>query len=153
MPRLNPVLSGVDHAPVLDLGSSRLVHRIASEQTRGALAVVEFLSDPGQGVGLHLHKNEEELVYVLEGTIEVTLGDQTLTVSRGACALLPRGIPHGFVNTGDGPSRILAVVLPGKLDGFFVELSRELAVDRPHEEPIERLCKRFGLSFLEPASK
>ncbi|MCA9288324.1 MAG: cupin domain-containing protein [Phycisphaerales bacterium] len=151
MPNHNPILSDLDQARVLDLGSSRLLHRISSEQTRGEFAVVEFHSEPGEGVGLHVHQNEDELVYLLEGQIKVTLGDQSLTISKGAAALLPRGIPHGYVNSGPTRSRLLAVLLPGRLDQFFVALDAELKADRPHEEPIARLCERFGLTFLEPA--
>jgi len=149
MKQQEPVLSDPSSAPVLDLGSTRVAHRIRSEDTNGALAVVEFHAAPGEGVGLHVHKREDELVYLLEGTIEVTVGDRSMTVSRGACALLPRGIPRGFTNTGDGPARQLAVLLPGKLDGFFVDLDRELSSEGPHDDAIARLCRRYRLRFVD----
>ena len=117
---MEPILSAPGAAPVLNLGSSLLAHRVRSEQTGGAFSVVEFLSQPGEGVGLHIHENEEELVYLLEGRIDVTLGEQSMTVETGACALLPRGIPHGFVNSGTSTSRLLAVLTPGRIDEFFV---------------------------------
>lgn len=146
-----PILSAPGSAPVLNIGGARLEHRIASDQTGGAFAVVEFISEPGEGVGAHVHEREDELVYLLEGQIEVTLGDQSMTVPQGACALLPRGIPHGYTNTGDRPSRLLAVLLPGALDGFFTRLDSELAADGPHEAAISRLCEEFGLRFLTPS--
>jgi len=146
-----PILSAPGEAEALDIGGARLVRRIASDQTGGDFAVVEFHADPGQGVGLHVHEREDELVYLLEGRIEVALGDQTMTVPAGACALLPRGIPHGFTNTGDAPSRLLAVLLPGALDGFFKRLHDEIATDRAHEEAIARLCAAYGLRFLAEA--
>lgn len=144
-----PILSAPADSPVLNLGDAQLVHRVRSEQTDGAFSVVEFVSKPGEGVGVHVHGHEDELVYLLEGQIEVTLGDQKMTVPKGACALLPRGIPHGYVNTGSDESRLLAVLLPGRLDGFFVGLDRELAGDGPHEDGIARLCAAFGLTFAQ----
>jgi quercetin dioxygenase-like cupin family protein len=149
MSTLSPILSAPNDSPTLNLGSSTLAHRIQSSQTNGAFAVVEFISEPGQGVGLHVHQREDELVYLLEGSIDVTLGDSTMNVSEGACALLPRGIPHGYVNTGATPSRLLAVLLPGSLDEFFVGIDRELGLDRAHEAHIGALCERFGLTFVE----
>ena len=153
MSKQAPVLSAPGAAPTLDIGGSRLIHRIDSASTHGALSVVEFISQPGEGVGVHTHEREDELVYLLEGEIQVSLGGQELTVTQGACALLPRGIPHGYTNIGSVPSRLLAVLLPGRLDAFFVELSKELASDRPHEEAIVGLCRAFGLTFLQPAGK
>ena len=153
MSGLSPVLSSPHESKALNLGESTLIRRVRSDETNGAFSVVEFVSDPGNGVGAHVHSKEDEIVYLLEGTIEVTLADSTLTVEAGSCALLPRGIPHGYVNVGKKPSRLLAVLLPGALDNFFAEIDLELARDRDHEGAITALCKRFGLSFLENASK
>ena len=148
MNQFDPILAAPD-APALNLGSSKLHHRISSDATKGAFSVVEFVAAPGEGVGTHVHENEEELVYLLSGEIEVTLGDQKLRVQRGGCALLPRKIPHGFKNVGTEESRLLAVLLPGRLDQFFVKLSEELATNRPHEDAIQALCRQYGLQFLE----
>lgn len=142
-----PHLSTRDQAPVLNLGSSRLLHHLPSTHTQGDYAAVEFVSAPGEGVGRHIHENEEELVYLVQGQIEVELGDDKLIAEAGTCALLPRGIPHGYRNIGDTESRLLAILLPGRLDGFFSSLSRELAENRPHEEVITQLCGQYGLRF------
>lgn len=151
MPKHDPVLSAPSSAPALNLGGgTTLARRITSKQTHGEFAVVEFISDPGGGVGLHVHQHEDEFVYLIDGEIEVTLGDQTMIVPRGACALLPRGIPHGYINRGREQSRLLAVLMPGRLDEFFIELDAELAADRPHDEHIGALCERFGLEFQAP---
>lgn len=143
----NPVVSAPDDGTLLNIGGSQLLRRIKSEDTNNAFSVVEFISQPGEGVGLHTHDSEDELVYLLEGEIEVTLGDSTMTATAGTSALLPKGIPHGYVNSGTTPSRLLAVLMPGKLDTFFLALSRELQTDREHEEHITQLCQSFGLTF------
>ena len=151
MSALQPILSAPGESPALRIGESSLIRRIQSCQTGGAFSVVEFISPPGTGVGTHVHEREDELVYLLQGQVEVTLGNQRMTVPAGACALLPRGIPHGYVNTGTTPSRLLAVLLPGDLDGFFVGLNEELASERDHAAGIAALCERFGLRFLQEA--
>lgn len=153
MSKQTPILSASGSAPTLEIGGSKLIHRIDSASTHGAFSVVEFVSQPGEGVGVHTHEREDELVYLLEGEIRVSLATQEITVSQGACALLPRGIPHGYTNIGTRPSRLLAVLLPGGLDGFFVALSEELAIDQPHEEAIAGLCRAFGLTFLQESGK
>lgn len=148
MTKFDPIVSARPAAPIYNLGSSTLLHHVRSEQTGGAFSVVEFISEPGEGVDLHIHQHEEELVYLVEGQVQVTLGDQKMSAQPGTCALLPRNIPHGYVNTGDRPSRLLAVLLPGRLDQFFAQLSSELATDRSHEQAVASLCSRFGLQSL-----
>lgn len=143
------VLSTPGQSRMLDLGSTGLALRIASEQTGGSLAVVEFVTPPGGGVGPHVHEHEDELVYLLEGSIRVSVDGQTVDVGPGACALLPRGVPHGFTNTGVVPSRLLAVLLPGRLDGFFLGLDAELLREGDHESAIAALCARFGIRFID----
>lgn len=149
MTAYDPILAPRASAPVLNLGSAKVLHLIRSADTAGKFSVVEFVAEPGEGVGVHTHANEEELVYLAAGQIEVTLGDRKMTVTEGTCAQLPRNIPHGFANTGQTVSRLLAILLPGQLDEFFVQLAAELARDRPHEAPIAALTASFGLVFAK----
>ncbi|MGE3888666.1 MAG: cupin domain-containing protein [Vicinamibacterales bacterium] len=71
-----------------------------------------------------MHANEDENVFVLEGTYEMSLGDECRTVSAGGCAVLPRGVPHGFRNVGETPARFVCVVSPGGLEEYFLEIAR-----------------------------
>jgi Cupin domain len=75
---------------------------------------------------LHLHEREDELVYLWEGEIEVSLGDQKMKAVPGVMALLPRRIPHG-----NKQSRLLDTILPGQFDNYFVELSALFATGDP----------------------
>ena len=84
----------------LRIGEGQFVHKVNSRDTNGVFSVVEVVTPPQGKVALHVHEREDELVYVLEGTLEVTLGGQTMTATKGVVALLPRGIPHGFTNVG-----------------------------------------------------
>lgn len=79
------------------LGASiRLIARATDSE--GRFTVFEQTTPPGWGPPRHVHANEDEIVYVLDGTYEMSLGDERRTVSAGGCAILPRGIPHGFRN-------------------------------------------------------
>jgi len=110
--------------------------------------VIEIVSPPGKGVSLHVHQREDELVYLLEGEIEVTLGDQTMTAVPGVMALLPRGIPHGFTNNGDKPSRLLDTILPGQFDNYFVELIALYADGEPSDEQVDELSSKYAIKYL-----
>src|SRR5215831_8109558 len=96
-----PILVPPGGGEKLNIAGSPISHKVKSKDTNGVFSVMEFVTPPGKGVALHVHEREHELVYLLEGEIEVTLGDQKMKAVPGVMALLPRGIPHGFTNVGN----------------------------------------------------
>ncbi len=127
---------------------SQFFHNVKSKDTNGVFSVIEIVTPPGKGVSLHVHEREDELVYLLEGEIEVTLGDQTMKAVPGVMALLPRGIPHAFTSIGDKPSRLLDTILPGQFDNYFVELAALFAAGEPSEEQIDELSVKYAIKYL-----
>ena len=75
-----------------------------AEQTIG-LAIF----DAGKGNAEHIHPNCEEVVYVLDGEVEHTLGDQRTTLRAGDLIVLPRNVPHRLINRGNAPVRTYIV--------------------------------------------
>jgi quercetin dioxygenase-like cupin family protein len=140
------VLPGSDEQ--LNIAGSKTLHKIKSSATNGVFSVMEFITPPGKGVALHVHEREDELVYLLEGEIEVTLGNQKMKAVPGVMALLPRGIPHGFTNIGNKPSRLLDTILPGQFDNYFVELAALYAAEDPSEEQIDALSRKYRIKYL-----
>jgi quercetin dioxygenase-like cupin family protein len=62
----------------------------------GSMAAVEFSAPRGFGPPLHCHRDEDELVVVLDGEVAFRSGDDEAIATDGACAYLPHGIPHTF---------------------------------------------------------
>jgi quercetin dioxygenase-like cupin family protein len=62
----------------------------------GSLTAVEVVADRGFGPPLHCHRDEDELVVVLDGDVEFKSGETAIMASAGACAYLPHGVPHTF---------------------------------------------------------
>ncbi|MCZ8514081.1 cupin domain-containing protein [Paenibacillus filicis] len=60
----------------------------------------------------HVHHEDDEAWYVLEGTLGFELGDTRLEVGAGGAAVAPRGTPHTFWNPGSAPCRYLIVMTP-----------------------------------------
>jgi len=143
-----PVVVLPDSGEQLNIAGSQIFHKIKSSATNSVFSVMEFVTPPGKGVALHVHEREDELVYLLEGEIEVTLGNQKMKAVPGVMALLPRGIPHGFTNIGNKPSRLLDTILPGQFDNYFVELAALYAVGDPSEEQIEALSRKYSIKYL-----
>jgi hypothetical protein len=86
----------------------------------------------------------------LEGTYEITLGDERRTVSAGACAILPRGVPHGFRNVASAPGRLLCVIVPGGLEEYFVAVGK--CSPPPSPAQLVELARPYGLTLLPPGA-
>lgn len=69
----------------------------------------------------HVHRNEAESFYVLEGDAEFTVGSDTTFGRAGTFLHVPAGTAHGFRNAGMTPLRLLFIHAPA-LDAFFLEL-------------------------------
>ena len=74
---------------------------------------MEETTPPQGGPPPHIHHLEDELIYVLEGEVELLVGERTIRETAGASAYAPRGILHTFKNVGTSPSRVLVVFTPG----------------------------------------
>ncbi|HLB24638.1 MAG TPA: cupin domain-containing protein [Dehalococcoidia bacterium] len=90
----------------------------ASAEMSAALAVF----DPDSSNAEHVHPNSEELIYVLEGEIEHTLGDQSTILRAGDLFVAPRHVPHRLVNRSGAPCRMLIVFPTAARE--FVETGR-----------------------------
>jgi mannose-6-phosphate isomerase-like protein (cupin superfamily) len=61
---------------------------------------------------LHLHRNDDEAWYVLEGTLVVRVGDEDIEVPAESSVLVPRGTPHTYWNPTSGKTRYLLIMTP-----------------------------------------
>jgi quercetin dioxygenase-like cupin family protein len=84
-------------------------------------AVVYFEIEPGHYLGTHTD-SAEEIVLLLSGTVEATVGDETGRLTAGQAALIPAMAPHGIRNVGQETARCV---------GFFAAAVVESTFDQP----------------------
>jgi len=131
---------------------------ITGEESGGALFLAELSVAPGGGTPPHIHHRQDEAFRMLEGTLTIQVGGDTITASAGDFAFLPRGIAHSFQNTGDVDAKALVFLTPAGLEGFFAEVF-EPATDRSAPPPADEgligramaAAPRYGLELLPPA--
>lgn len=100
----------------------RYTLKAGTKDTHGALGVMEAEIPPGSGPPLHIHHNEDEMFYLLEGTLEIVDVDRTLIAEAGSFLFLPRGSAHRFTNISDKPARMLMLFSPSGFEDFFLEV-------------------------------
>ncbi len=102
---------------------SRTWIRASGAQTGGAYALVEHLIPPSGESPFHVHHDEDEHYYVVEGEMTFYVGDQQIAAPAGTHVFGPREIPHGFRAQGTAPARLLLEATPAGFDRFVLALS------------------------------
>ena len=125
--------------------------------TGGRVMVTEHLAPRGTGSPLHVHRNEDEWFYVLEGELTIWVAGESIVAGEGSFVFGPRDVPHTFVVSSE-QARFLLVTNPAGLEGFI----RALAVPAdapeippapaapPDMEPVLRAAADYGLEIVGP---
>lgn len=130
--------------------------RVTAEDTGGAYSLTEHRIPPGGETPYHVHHDEEEVVYVVEGELSAVTEDGSEPVTEGQTVVVPRGAPHGLRATGEEPATILVICSPPGLEEFFHEAGEPAAareLPEPSEPDVERmgaLAPDYGLELLGP---
>jgi mannose-6-phosphate isomerase-like protein (cupin superfamily) len=81
---------------------------------RFTFAIIEIA--PGRVLEAHVHADEDDAFYILDGELTFDLPDETVVARPGAFVLVPPGVEHGFRNDGVKPVRILNIHAPAGFD-------------------------------------
>jgi len=126
-----------------------VTHKLTSPQTAGAFYLCEAIFGPESGSPLHIHHHEDEVIYVLEGAIDVRLNQEMLHAPVGGVIHLPKGSPHALYNPLKTPLKILVYTSPGGLEGFFDEVNQALESSLLSNETFSTISRKYGLEWLD----
>jgi mannose-6-phosphate isomerase-like protein (cupin superfamily) len=144
------VLSGEDRfGETRSRGFSRILFKNSTQETGGNLFIIEHSNLVSGGPPLHLHLEQEEWFFVMEGEVLFQLGEKRLRLRAGDSVLGPRKVPHAFTAVGDKPGRMLIAFSPaGKMEQFF----RDTAIpNAPREDAT--FFRRYDMELLGPPLK
>lgn len=103
------------------LGGLALI-KATSQQTGGHYTLVEVHEPEGADTPLHVHHQEDEAFWILEGEFTFEVGDAVTRVGPGSFLFGPRGVPHRY-RVERGPARLLFMLSPGGFEQFIYETS------------------------------
>jgi quercetin dioxygenase-like cupin family protein len=136
--------------------------RLTQEAAGGQMSIVELSGPSGDMPPLHLHREDDEAFYVLEGEMSFFVGtDEPLRRPAGSLAFGPRGVAHTYRVESDEPARWLAICTPGDFAGFVVAASAPAeSAELPSPPPgppsedevaaITTLAREHGIELLGP---
>jgi DNA-binding transcriptional MerR regulator len=137
--------------------------KVSAQDTNGAMCVFEFSG--GGGGPRHLHHDQDEWIYVIDGEFKFEVGDKRFRVGAGESVFIPRKVPHVWTCVSGKPARVLGldchsgkminVYQPaGKMEEFFRELGKYNGKPYVHEalsiDELRRLFHDHGMDLLGP---
>ena len=97
-----------------DAGPMHAVFKADGVETGDRYCVSEWWLEAGQpGPGPHAHEANEELFYVIEGTMSFLAGAEWIEAPRGSFLRIPAGMTHDFENRSNARAGVLNVYVPG----------------------------------------
>ena len=128
------------------LGISSIDFKVATQDNSDLFVIENKFSAKG-GPARHLHYEQDELFFALEGEFIVEVGEQRFQLNPGDSLLAPRKVPHVWAYVGDARGRMLIVFAPaGKMEAFFREVTKANAM--PPQDP--ELWRAHGMELLGP---
>ena len=136
------------------LGCLVTLHARASE-TGGQLSLAECVLRPGVEPPPHVHAHEDEGFYVLEGELEVQVGERRLSAPAGTFVWAPRGVSHTFEVQSDVARALILTTPGGFLEAMFEPFSapvEDLSLPPfPDEPPVEEMLAldhSLGITYI-----
>lgn len=123
--------------------------------TNGQFTVIEVTNGPGYEAVRHVHHNEDEAFWILEGDVTLDIGGKVIEAHAGDYAFGPRDIPHSF-KVGESGARMLFILTPGGFEEL-VPATGVPAASRtlpsppdgpPDIEALQKIVARYGGEIL-----
>jgi mannose-6-phosphate isomerase-like protein (cupin superfamily) len=112
-----------------------------AEQTHGAYTFIEQRVPPAFAAPPHVHDDEDEAFYVLDGDLRVQCGAQTWDVHSNEFVYLPRNVAHAFAVTSETGAKLLQLTTPAGFEHFAREAGEPAAARRLPEPATPDVAK------------
>jgi mannose-6-phosphate isomerase-like protein (cupin superfamily) len=120
--------------------------KVSTLDTDGALCVAEITSLHKGGPARHLHHEQDEWFYVLEGEYVIEVGEERYEPGAGDSVLAPRKVAHAWAHLGEGTGRMIAALQPaGEIEEFFEDLAK--LSSSPEREELRRVFSSHGMEL------
>jgi mannose-6-phosphate isomerase-like protein (cupin superfamily) len=121
--------------------------KVSASDTGGGLCVTEVTSLHKGGPVRHLHHEQDEWFYVVEGEHVIEVADERYELGPGDSLLAPRKVAHAWAYVGGGKGRLIAALQPaGEVEELFEEVAK-LGSSTPRED-LQRVFGSHGVEFV-----
>ena len=115
------------------MGRISAVFKADGDETQRAYSISEWRLEPHtQGPGAHSHP-EDDVFYVIEGTMSFLIGDRWIDATNGSLVLAPGGLTHDFENRSSSSAAVLNFSIPGDFEMNMPAIAEWFAANPPKD--------------------
>jgi quercetin dioxygenase-like cupin family protein len=103
--------------------------KLLGRETNQSIMMFEETLPAGTASLFHLHRDSDEVAWVLVGEFTFMIGDAVTVGGPGTCAFMPCDVPHAWKNTGSETGRVLFLYTPAAAGGLVEALSEHRPAD------------------------
>lgn len=130
-PMRKPVILGPGEGRAYAMGRIGAVFKADGTETASRYSISEWWLEPHtQGPGAHSHP-EDDIFYVIEGTMSLLVAGQWTHAVKGSFMLVPGGVEHDFENRGDMRAGVLNFSVPGGFEEHMPGIAQWFAEHPP----------------------
>ena len=122
--------------------------RVSGADTAGTFAVLDTEGRRGHGSPMHRHRHDSEVFLVLSGTLRVVVDGREHEAGEGSAAVLPAGLPHGFVIV--SPTARYLTLHHGPAFEQFVAAAAGEDDDVPDPARLTSIAAEHGIDIVGP---
>lgn len=134
----------------------RVEIKTTGRDTNGHCAQVEVNDPRGTAPPVHMHHQEDETFYVLDGLVSVFIDDRRIDAAAGDFVFMPRDVPHTYLVRSER-ARALVTFAPAGFEPFFAEMGIPVLDGEPEPDPVvpdpETFARRlapYGIEIVAP---
>ncbi len=144
------IVLGPGEGKIVPVPGHKVTHKVFGADTDGAYSLLE-VELVGDGPPQHIHKAEDEAIYVLEGEIKILVGERTLRATAGSFVRIPRGTVHTFSRIEQKPAKLLAIFSPAGFEKFFDEaVDLDVTDTETYVAKGKALAEKYNMEIVGP---
>lgn len=149
---IDPVVVHAEEGETFWIGTRNSPLTIKVSKDKNGSNAFSFCTEeiaPQEGIPVHKHLNEDELIFVHSGEGILTVGDQEIAVKSGSVALIPKNVWHGVKNTGKETFIMVFSYSPAGFEGYFREFGSPAGTNwQPKsKEEYFKLNQKWGIVY------
>ncbi len=133
-------------------GEKAFSTKVSGADINQIYAAVEVHTPPGFGPEMHIHIGQNELFFMLRGSVGLQCGSDRTILKAGDAFMAPADVPHAYVTLGTEPAHMLNIFDPaGAIEAFFAEYAPLVGVDGPPDaKKLAEVYAKHGMKVVGP---
>ena len=142
------IVLGPGEGKMVPVPGHKIWHKISGEDTDGRFSMLE-VELTGDGPPQHIHNNEDETFYALQGEVKFLLGERISVAKAGTLVSIPRGTRHAFCRVDRKNAKLLATFSPSGFEQFFDEaVDLDVTDTEAYVAKANKLAEKYNMEIV-----